>query len=107
VINQRDAVKQPWFLIDPNNVVAEVGQQVFFEAQATGQPMPTVKWSVLHVFRSHAYVLGLTTDRGQVLQSVVSVRPSTPSICVCLFVSTLCLLNRMTFDLDFLHLYGS
>ena len=51
VINQRDAVKQPWFLIDPSNVVAEVGQRAFFEAQATGQPMPTVKWSV--VFCSH------------------------------------------------------
>jgi len=47
VINQRDAVKQPWFLIDPHNMIAEVGQQVVFEAQATGQPMPSVKWSVV------------------------------------------------------------
>jgi len=47
VINQHDVDKKPWFLIDPNNIVAEVGQQALFEAQATGQPMPSVKWSVV------------------------------------------------------------
>ena len=46
VINENDAVKKPWFLIDPNNTVTEVGQQVSFEAQAAGQPPPSVKWWV-------------------------------------------------------------
>jgi len=45
VINQDDAITKPWFLIDANNIVVEVGQQAMFEAQATGQPMPSVKWS--------------------------------------------------------------
>jgi len=44
VINEQDAAKKPWFLIDPNNAVTQVGNRVVFHAQATGQPMPSIKW---------------------------------------------------------------
>jgi len=55
VINQHDADKKPWFLIDPHNIVAEVGQQALFEAQATGQPMPSVKWYVVPCIYCYVY----------------------------------------------------
>jgi hypothetical protein len=48
-----DGTKKPWFVVEAQNTWAEVGGRATFEAQASGAPVPSFKWSV------HAYCYAL------------------------------------------------
>lgn len=41
---------RPTFVTDIQSVAADVGDRATFKAQVTGNPRPTVKWSVKPIF---------------------------------------------------------